>query len=207
MKFFWFPILLVKKGQKPWISESFFMIFRKGKCKTHKDPNRLFWIFIFSGPHIICSGNSIFLAVAEPWQVDLHTNNDSILFIVIYCFSALLELREPVYFTENIRPICLPVGQTTATYHSIIGTISGWGKTGDNNWAENLKEVDVLIFKTDFCKKIMNIQGAHTWDSGMGYNTITEWEMNSVGCGILLRNLALALVHWLKHTFHESWSC
>ena len=127
------------------------------------------------------------------------TYNDSILFIVIYCFSALLELREPVYFTENIRPICLPVGQTTATYHSIIGTISGWGKTGDNNWAENLKEVDVLIFKTDFCKKIMNIQGAHTWDSGMGYNTITEWEMNSVGCGILLRNLALALVHWLEH--------
>ena len=143
---------------------------------------------------IIWSGNSIFLALAAPWQVDLHT---MILFcLAIYCFSALLELREPVYFTENIRPICLPVGQTTATYHSIIGTISGWGKTGDNNWAENLKEVDVLIFKTDFCKKIMNIQGAHTWDSGMGYNTITEWELNRVGCSVHLGNLALALVHW-----------
>ena len=88
-------------------------------------------------------------------------------------FSAILELSDPVYFNKNIRPICLPVGSITAHYHSQIGTISGWGKTGDS-WATNLKKVDVLIFKTDICKKIMHIQGEHTWDGSMGYNTISE---------------------------------
>ena len=88
-------------------------------------------------------------------------------------FLAILELSDPVYFSKNIRPICLPVGSITTHYHSQIGTISGWGKT-ENSWATNLKKVDVLIFKTDICKKIMHIQGEHTWDGSMGYNTISE---------------------------------
>ena len=88
-------------------------------------------------------------------------------------FSAILELSDPVYFNKNIRPICLPGRTTTTNYHSQLGQISGWGKTG-GDWATNLKETNVLIFKTDICKKIMHIQGKHTWDGSMGYNTISE---------------------------------
>ena len=88
-------------------------------------------------------------------------------------FSAILELSDPVYFNKNIRPICLPGRTTTTNYHSQLGQISGWGKTG-GDWATNLKETNVLIFKTDICKKIMHIQGKHTWDGSMGNNTISE---------------------------------
>ena len=91
----------------------------------------------------------------------------------VLTFSAILELSDPVYFNKNIRPICLPGRTRTTNYHSQLGQISGWGKTGDN-WATNLKETNVLIFKTDICKKIMHIQGEHTWDGSMGYNTISE---------------------------------
>ena len=89
---------------------------------------------------------------------------------------AILELSEHVYFNKNIRPICLPRRRVTANYNSILGFISGWGKTGrtKNDWSTNLKEAAVLIFGTDFCKKIMNIQGKHAWESSMGYNSISE---------------------------------
>ena len=36
MKFLWFSILLAQKEQKPWILESFLVIFSKGKLKTQK---------------------------------------------------------------------------------------------------------------------------------------------------------------------------
>ena len=101
------------------------------------------------------------------WVYDMAFILLLVLIIIIFFFSAILELNEPVYFNRNVRPICLPRRSVTTNYcyHSSVGSISGWGKTELNEWATNLKEVDVRLFGTNICKKVMHIQGMHAWDS------------------------------------------
>ena len=91
-------------------------------------------------------------------------------------FSALLELAKPLYFSEKIRPICLPERAHLVLYNSHIGKIARWGETGDGQakWVTNLKDVDVLLFNNNLCKKIMHIQGQHAWKLGKEFNTISE---------------------------------
>ena len=60
-----------------------------------------------------------------------------------------MELNEPLYFTEKIRPICLPRRDLPVKYNSQIGTIAGWGKLGTSSgdWAANLQETNVPIVR------------------------------------------------------------
>ena len=88
---------------------------------------------------------------------------------------AILELRDPEYFTDKVRPLCLPRRGMILQYFDQIGTIAGWGGTGGNTkWAANLAEVDVTIFNNDICRKIMHIQGKRPWTLNKGFDTISE---------------------------------
>jgi len=62
---------------------------------------------------------------------------------------ALLELTEPIPFTNVIRPVCLPKDDTK-TYVGQTATVSGWGLT-PNNMSPYLKEVQVPILANDKC--------------------------------------------------------
>ena len=89
-----------------------------------------------------------------------------------------MELNEPLYFTEKIRPICLPRRDLPVKYNSQIGTIAGWGKLGTSSgdWAANLQETNLLIFDNDICKTIMQIQGKQAWELSKGFDAISGYE-------------------------------
>ena len=89
-------------------------------------------------------------------------------------FSAILELKDPVYFSEKIRPICLPERAHLIQYNSHDAKIAGWGGDGQANWVENLKDVDVTLFNNNLCKKNIHIQGQHAWKLDKEFDTISE---------------------------------
>ena len=89
-------------------------------------------------------------------------------------------MNDPIYFTENIRPICLPRRDLSVIYRGVIGgitgTVAGWGRIGNTNWATTLQKTDVKIFDTELCKSIVQIQGQHAWQSrhlSKGFNPVS----------------------------------
>lgn len=56
-------------------------------------------------------------------------------FIFQYNDISILTLDQPVTFTKNIRPICLPGGGRA--YSGVVGTVIGWG---------SLRESKLLLF-------------------------------------------------------------
>ena len=90
-------------------------------------------------------------------------------------FKVVRQSLKSFYFTEKVRPLCLPRRGMILQYFDQIGTIAGWGGTGGNTkWAANLAEVDVTIFNNDICRKIMHIQGKLPWTLNKGFDTISE---------------------------------
>lgn len=65
---------------------------------------------------------------------------------------ALLHLDRPVFYQDNIIPICLPPADIPLT--GKIGLVAGWGKT-DNSFGKTgtniLHKVLVPIIKNDEC--------------------------------------------------------
>lgn len=53
----------------------------------------------------------------------------NLLLLKFLCFQyndvAILTMDRPVEFTQNIRPICLPTGQSD--YTGKVATVIGWG--------------------------------------------------------------------------------
>ena len=93
-------------------------------------------------------------------------------------------MNDPIYFTENIKPICLPRRDLSVIYRGVIGgitgTVAGWGKlglsTGNTDWATTLQKTDVKIFDTELCQSIVQIQGQRAWQSGhlsKGFNPVS----------------------------------
>uniref|UniRef100_A0A4W4H263 Suppressor of tumorigenicity 14 protein homolog n=1 Tax=Electrophorus electricus TaxID=8005 RepID=A0A4W4H263_ELEEL len=71
---------------------------------------------------------------------------------------ALMELDQPVKFTDTIRPICLP----SATYVFPVGKsvwITGWGATREGgSGAMVLQKAEVRIINSTVCNSLMNGQ-------------------------------------------------
>ena len=65
---------------------------------------------------------------------------------------ALLHLDRPVFYQDNIIPVCLPPGDIPLT--GKIGMVAGWGKT-DNSFGKTgtniLHKVLVPIIKNEEC--------------------------------------------------------
>ncbi|XP_003696271.1 proclotting enzyme [Apis florea] len=69
----------------------------------------------------------------------------------LYNDIALLTLNEPVSFTEQIRPICLPSG--SQLYPGKIATVIGWGSLRESGpQPAILQEVSIPIWTNSECK-------------------------------------------------------
>ncbi|XP_017879850.1 proclotting enzyme-like [Ceratina calcarata] len=69
----------------------------------------------------------------------------------LYNDIALLTLNEPVPFTEQIRPICLPSG--SLLYPGKIATVIGWGSLRESGpQPAILQEVSIPIWTNSECK-------------------------------------------------------
>ena len=83
-------------------------------------------------------------------------------------------MNDPIYFTELIKPICLPRRDRSVVYkNSETGIVTGWGMLGNSNWATQLHKTEVIIIDTEICKSIMQTQGQHAWDLSKGFNPVT----------------------------------
>ncbi|CAB3239924.1 unnamed protein product [Arctia plantaginis] len=70
----------------------------------------------------------------------------------LYNDVAVLTLDQPVTFTKNVRPICLPVGGRS-TYQGNIGTVIGWGSLRESGPQPSvLQEVSIPIWSNYECK-------------------------------------------------------
>jgi len=72
---------------------------------------------------------------------------------------AILRLANPVNFTNQVRPACLPADQST-TYAGALSTVTGWGtrRSGANKQPTELREVDVTVLTQEVCEQK---NGAH----------------------------------------------
>ncbi|XP_065357948.1 serine proteinase stubble [Calliphora vicina] len=67
---------------------------------------------------------------------------------------AILTLNEPVQYTKEIQPICLPTStaQQTRSYSGHIGTVAGWGSLRENGPQPSiLQKVQIPIWTNTEC--------------------------------------------------------
>lgn len=66
---------------------------------------------------------------------------------------AILTLDQPVKYSHNIRPICLPSG-AGRQYNGLTGTVAGWGSLRENGQQPStLQQVDLQIWTNGECKQ------------------------------------------------------
>jgi len=67
---------------------------------------------------------------------------------------SILTLKEPVTFSSEVRPICLP-SDTSEDYAGQVATVSGWGTlSSGGNQPTVLMEVDVTVTTNTFCSGV-----------------------------------------------------
>jgi len=67
---------------------------------------------------------------------------------------SILTLKEPITFTREISPACLP-SDTTELYAGQVATVSGWGTLKSQGHQPTvLMEVDVTVTTEEFCKSV-----------------------------------------------------
>ncbi|KAF2359918.1 Serine proteases trypsin domain [Trinorchestia longiramus] len=65
---------------------------------------------------------------------------------------ALLKLAQPVSYTTNVSPVCLPFKFPNTDYEGMMGTATGWGTlTYQGNTPVSLNEVDLPIISQETC--------------------------------------------------------
>ena len=82
---------------------------------------------------------------------------------IYFSFLAILELDDPVGFSETLKPICLS-HWTQKEYKNDRGVIAGWGQHRQGqSWASKLKETEAVIFTNPFCREILKYHYSYHW--------------------------------------------
>ncbi|XP_050693131.1 trypsin II-P29-like [Eriocheir sinensis] len=65
----------------------------------------------------------------------------------------LVKLNNPVEFTKEVRPACIPDVANQETYAGMTGIVAGWGRTSEyGNASDAVREVTVPIITNEECK-------------------------------------------------------
>ena len=79
---------------------------------------------------------------------------------------AILTLKKPVEFGENIAPICLP-HNPFRYYKDRVATLYGFGYNDTvEEIARHEKITNAVILKNSVCEVIMELQGRKIWEKG-----------------------------------------
>lgn len=71
----------------------------------------------------------------------------------LYNDVAVLTLDQPVTFTKNIHPICLPGAGGRSTYQGRVATVIGWGSLRESGPQPSvLQEVSIPVWSNQECK-------------------------------------------------------
>ena len=71
---------------------------------------------------------------------------------------AILTLAEPLSFSAEVSPVCLP-WDTSKEYTGEVATTAGWGLKRDGDQLQRpavLQEVDLTVLSTDVCKTLVS---------------------------------------------------
>jgi len=105
-------------------------------------------IYILLGEHKIDDAKQTKVEVATITDDPLYNSN------TMKNDFSILTLKEPVTFTREISPACLP-SDTTQQYAGQVATVSGWGTLKSNGAQPTvLMEVDVTVTTNEFCKNV-----------------------------------------------------
>ena len=114
--------------------------------KYHEDYNTEFSVVV--GEHNIDDDEFVRLSLSKivihpDWNRETLTND-----------FAILTLAEPLSFSAEVSPVCLP-WDTTKHYIGEVATVSGWGilSSSKENTPSVLQEVDLTILSNEDCKK------------------------------------------------------
>ena len=78
----------------------------------------------------------------------------------------LLKLVEEVKFTDQIKPICLPLKEENYFNSKEVLTIMGFGKNINGNWSSVLMKANVPFVPLDVCEKLYKKSSIGNFDEG-----------------------------------------
>merc|ERR1712128_267688 len=144
----WQVVLVSRTGRSPFCGGTLISdrhIMTAAHCTAGSKASN---IYILLGEHKINDAKQTKVEVAtitdDPLYNSTTMKND---------FS-ILTLKEPVTFTREISPACLP-SDTTQQYAGQVATVSGWGTLKSHGAQPTvLMEVDVTVTTNEFCKNV-----------------------------------------------------
>merc|ERR1712032_350163 len=141
----WQVGLVSRNGRSPWCGGTLISSTHVLTAAHCTDGSAASSIRVILGEHNIADSDFNRVDVAE---IINHPNYDSRTTDNDY---AILRLANPVTFTNEVSPACLPA-DLSATYTGVLATVTGWGTLSSGGSQPTvLQEVDVTVTSNEVC--------------------------------------------------------
>merc|ERR1711934_878441 len=141
----WQVGLVSRNGRTPWCGGTLISsthVLTAAHCTVDEKPK---WIRVLLGEHNIADSDFNRVDVAE---IINHPDYNSGTIDNDY---AILRLKNPVNFTNEVSPACLPA-DLSVTYAGVLATVTGWGTlSSGGNRPTAMHEVDVTVTTNAEC--------------------------------------------------------
>ncbi|XP_035915660.1 clotting factor B [Anopheles stephensi] len=119
-------------------------------CVAHMSSYDVARLSVKLGDHNIRSNTEVQHVERRVKRLVRHRGFDS---RTLYNDVAVLTMDQPVPFTKQVRPICLPAADNTRAYNGQTATVIGWGSLRENGpQPAILQEVNLPIWTNNECR-------------------------------------------------------
>uniref|UniRef100_A0AAG5DA17 Phenoloxidase-activating factor 2 n=1 Tax=Anopheles atroparvus TaxID=41427 RepID=A0AAG5DA17_ANOAO len=119
-------------------------------CVAHMSSYDVARLSVKLGDHNIRSNTEVQHVERRVKRLVRHRGFDS---RTLYNDVAVLTMDQPVPFTKQVRPICLPAADNARAYNGLTATVIGWGSLRENGpQPAILQEVNLPIWTNGECR-------------------------------------------------------
>ncbi|KFB44697.1 AGAP008183-PA-like protein [Anopheles sinensis] len=119
-------------------------------CVAHMSSYDVARLSVKLGDHNIRSNTEVQHVERRVKRLVRHRGFDS---RTLYNDVAVLTMDQPVPFTKQVRPICLPAADNSRAYNGLTATVIGWGSLRENGpQPAILQEVNLPIWTNNECR-------------------------------------------------------